>query len=163
MSLRDLNSPILGTNFLYKEFVHSTTAIRQGIDNSPNEKQWQAIEAQALFIWQPVRNLFGKIRINSGFRCPELNSFVGGSANSNHLLGEAGDAEPLDRNVTLFEILEFIYNQLPFYELIAEYFPEGWIHASYRAGATSNRMLKLKDKNHNYTVVSLQYIKNLYR
>ena len=50
-SLRDLNSPILGTNFLYKEFVHSTTAIRQGIDNSPNEKQWQAIEAQALFIW----------------------------------------------------------------------------------------------------------------
>ena len=133
MSLRDLNSPILGTNFLYKEFVHSTTAIRQGIDNSPNEKQWQAIEAQALFIWQPVRNLFGKIRINSGFRCPELNSFVGGSANSNHLLGEAGDAEPLDRGVTLFEILEFImkaqdswdkmiqeYSEMPVWENIEQ-------------------------------------------
>ncbi|OQB08353.1 MAG: Peptidase M15 [Parcubacteria group bacterium ADurb.Bin216] len=143
--------------------MHSTTAIRQGIDNSPNEKQWQAIEAQALFIWQPVRNVFGPIRINSGFRCPELNTFIGGSSTSNHLLGEAGDGEPLIEYVTLLEVLKFIYNNLPFHELIAEYFPDGWIHASYRAGVNPPRkLLKLKDKNHNYTVVNLQYIEKLY-
>ncbi len=41
---------------------------------------------------EPIRAIFGvPIQVNSGYRCPELNAAVGGSASSQHLRGEAAD------------------------------------------------------------------------
>ena len=42
-------------------------------------------------VLQPLRDRFGPIRINSGYRCPELNEAVGGVKNSQHMKGEAAD------------------------------------------------------------------------
>jgi hypothetical protein len=42
-------------------------------------------------VLQPLRDRFGPIRINSGYRCPELNEAVGGVQSSQHMRGEAAD------------------------------------------------------------------------
>ena len=44
---------------------------------------------------QPVREKFGVITVNSGYRSPQLNGKVGGSKTSQHCFGEAEDFERL--------------------------------------------------------------------
>lgn len=162
MSLRDLNAKIPGApNFQYKEFIKSDTAMRKGISNIPTEEHWQYLEALAVNILQPVREKFGRLRITSGYRSVELCEAVGSNKNSNHARGMAADFEPISSNVRLFNILEYIHNELNFRELIAEYFDSGWIHCAYSEGRNV-KTLKLKDNNHHYKRVSLDYIRGLY-
>jgi len=165
-TLRDPRSYILKpnmeqTNFQYKEFIKSNTALRKGITNIPNDTQWGSIETLTNNVLQPVREKFGRMRITSGFRSPELCVAIGSSRSSNHCRGEAADFEPLRNNVSLYHVLAWVYRNLEFRELIAEYFPDGWIHVAYREGA-NDRKLKLKDKTHNYDRVELSYIQKIY-
>lgn len=158
----DLNTRIPGAdNFQYKEFIKSYEAIRKGIDNIPEEWQWNNIERLAVNVLQPVRDYFGRIRITSGFRSKELNVSIGGSEYSNHCRGEASDIEPIDSNIKLFNIIDFIYRELSFRNLILEYPSYGWVHVDYRKGANS-RKLKLKDAAHNYEEVSINYLRGSY-
>ena len=160
--MRNLNDKIPGApNFQYREFVRSDTAIRKGIVNMPNEVEWENIERLAVNVLQPVRDQFGSIRITSGFRSKELNVAIGGSETSNHCRGEASDIEPIQTNISLLDIVIFIHDNLYYRNMIAEFLPDGWIHVDYRKGQNIKR-LKLKDKKHNYTEVSLQYLKELY-
>ena len=59
-------------------------------------------------ILDPLREMFGKpILVNSGYRVPELNSLVGGSASSMHKVGMAVDItaiNPID-NMHLYHML----------------------------------------------------------
>jgi len=160
--LRDLTSIIPGApNFKYGEFTKSSTALRYGIKNEPNEEQWKCIELVAQKILQPVRDHFGPIRITSGFRSVELCIKVGSNAKSNHARGQAVDFEPYDSNIKLSTILIWIHDNLDYRELIAEYFPDGWIHCAYRENGNV-KTLKLKDDNHDYEIVSIDKIKQLY-
>lgn len=159
----NLNDKIPGApNFRYKEFIYSMTAIRKGITNVPTKEQWLNIERLAVNVLQPIRNEFGSIRITSGFRSKELNVAIGGSGSSNHCRGEAADIEPLKDGVSLLDIVIFVYEELDFRTVIAEYFPDGWVHIDYRNDQNIKR-LKLKDKEHNYAHVTLDYLKDLYR
>lgn len=161
--LRDLDKKLpMAPSFRYYDFVRSTTATRFGIENIPDEKQWQSIERVAGNIIQPVRNQFGPIVITSGFRCVELCLKVGSSPTSNHAKGEAIDFEPLNKSIKLATIIEWIHYNLPYRELIAEFFPNGWIHAAFRLNKNVGQ-LKLKDSNHNYSRVSIQELINLYK
>jgi len=162
--MRNLDDKIPGApNFKYSEFVYSSTALRLGMSNLPTkESEWVAIEKVASNILQPVRMKFGRIRISSGFRSPIVNKQIGGSGTSNHCRGQAADIEPIEVGVSLYEILEFIHDHIEHRELIAEYFPGGWVHAAYREGANA-KILKLKDDNHNYDKVKLSYIENIYK
>lgn len=158
----DLNDKIPGApDFRYGEFVKSATALRKGIDNTPGPREWINIEILAKFVLQPVRNQFGSIIVNSGFRSAKLNRAVGGSTRSLHLKGYAADIEPLDLNISLFEVLRWIYYHAPFTELIAEWFPTGWVHVGYKHGYNA-RVLKLADKEHLYEVVDINYVTRLY-
>jgi len=160
--LRNLNSAIPGApNFKYSEFVKSSTALRYGIKNEPNEEQWKCIELVASHILQPVRNQFGPIRITSGFRTVDLCLKVGSSATSNHARGQAVDFEPYSDSIKLADVLIWVHDNLEFRELIAEYFPGGWIHCAYRENG-NNKTLKLKDDNHNYDRVGIETIKSIY-
>lgn len=58
---------------------------------------------------QVVRDQFGPIQVNSGFRGPALNKAIGGSKTSQHRFGEAVDFVPLD--ATLQEVFDWIVDE----------------------------------------------------
>lgn len=160
---RNLNDYIPGApSFQYWEFVSSETAIRHSVKNVPNEEQWKAIELLCVKILQPVRNHFGPIKINSGFRNPILSALVGSSTSSNHTRGEAADFESYDENISLMTVLKYIQENLVYHEMIAEFFPDGWVHVAYREGSKAKN-LKLKDNAHNFSKVTLSYIEGIYK
>ena len=82
----------LSNNFRLGEFTRSDTAKRLNIENECSSVE-QVLNLAYLchMVLQPLRDRFGPIRITSGYRCPELNSAVGGVKNSLHLRGEAAD------------------------------------------------------------------------
>ena len=56
----------LSKNFALRELTASQTAIRKGIDNSPNQEQLINLAVLTAKILQPCRDKFGPININSG-------------------------------------------------------------------------------------------------
>ena len=118
----------------YDEAVLSPTAIRNGIDNTPNEQQLHNMQELADNIFEPLRKMYGKpIKINSFFRSAKLNKLVGGSATSQHAKGQAIDITGGNKaeNKKLFELAK----SLEFDQLINEY-DFSWVHISY---STKNR------------------------
>jgi hypothetical protein len=161
--MRDLNSVIPNApDFTYNQLIRSETAIRKGIDNTPqSEDLFKALEYLAVNGLQKINDNFGKIRVTSGYRCLELNRAIGSGDTSNHVRGCAADIEPTVKGVTLMDLLIWIYDNLDYQELIAEFFPTGWCHYAIRDGVNAKN-LKLKDKNHNYSIVTIDYIKSIY-
>ena len=79
----------------------------------------------AVDLLEPARELVGPLRVNSGYRCPELNRKIGGSRTSAHMDGRAADVFPLDMEIPeAFAILAD--SGLPFDQLILEF--NRWIH-----------------------------------
>lgn len=118
----------------YDEAVLSPTAIRNGIDNMPNEQQLHNMQQLAENIFEPLRKMYGKpIKINSFFRSDKLNKLVGGSPTSQHAKGQAIDITGGNKaeNKKLFELAK----TLDFDQLINEY-DFSWVHISY---STKNR------------------------
>ncbi len=147
--------------FYYKDLIRSETASRKNIENIPNDEQWKNLEALAVNVLQPIHDVYQGIRINSGYRSPDLCLAIGSKTTSEHTRGIAADIEPINTHVPLIELLKFINLELKFRRIIYEYPPGGWIHISYKEGDNS-RIIKLKDKNHNYTTVDEDYIIKLY-
>lgn len=157
---RDLNAKIKGTeNFYYWEAVSSVQAVRLGIKNVPTEAQWLTIEWYAKNVLQPLRDKVGGINMSSWFRCKKLNDSVGSSDTSFHLTGGGGDLEP--QECSLMELLEEAYKLPIFAEIIAEYFPNGWVHIGALVG-DNRRKLKLKDQSHNFSAITIENLRKLY-
>ena len=75
---------MISEHISYKEGVYSNTAIRRGIDNTPNDEQLNNMELIAENVFEPLREyVSGPIKINSFFRCPELNTAIGVVVNLN--------------------------------------------------------------------------------
>ena len=78
--------------FTLDELCHSTSALRADIRNVPNDEQLKNLNRLVKDVLDPIRSAWGgPIIVTSGFRCPELNSLVGGLSNSYHQLGLAAD------------------------------------------------------------------------
>ena len=127
----------LSNNFRLSEFTRSDTAKRLGIENECSSVE-QVLNLAYLChtVLQPLRDRFGPIRINSGYRCPELNKAVGGAHNSQHMKGEAADIylPSVDKGL---EYLAFLKTLPAVDELIWE--GKGnthWIHVSARRRKT---------------------------
>ena len=118
-----------------KEAVYSNTAIRRGIENKPNKEQLENMVKIAENIFEPLRSYVGgPIKINSFFRCPELNTAIGGSSKSQHCKGQAIDIDDSYGRCTNAEMFEFIKEHLDFDQLIWEFGNEenpAWVHVSY--------------------------------
>ena len=156
----------LSKNFSLVEMTKSNTAIRLGIVNIPTKEHIDNMKYLCETILQPARDNFGRISMSSGYRSVELCEAIGSSKTSFHTLGCASDSEVSDLGVSNFEYLLWIYENCEFTELIAEYFDiddnkAGWVHAAVKKG-DSRRMLKLKDKDHNYSLVTIERLKELY-
>lgn len=136
---------MLSEHFDLSEFTKSPTAIRRGIDNTPSSQVVANLKLVCDHILEPLRAHFEKpIKVNSGYRSPELNVAVGGSKTSSHCLGEAVDLEIM--GVSNHEVAKWIADNCPYDQIILEGFSagdpnSGWVHASYRA--SGNRFQKL--------------------
>jgi hypothetical protein len=82
----------LTPHFQLIEFIRSETAQSKNIDNMPPADKLANVRTAAEGM-EKVRALLGDkpISISSGFRCPELNHAVGGSATSDHMQGFSVD------------------------------------------------------------------------
>ena len=125
----------LSNNFSLKEMTKSQTATRKDIDNEPGEEEIENLKQLCERVLQPVREHFGKaVRVNSGYRSPELNSAIGGSKTSDHCKGMAADIEI--NGVANADLAEWIKDNCEFRQLILEFYTpgipdSGWVHVSY--------------------------------
>ena len=124
----------LSRNFSLSELTKSDTAIRKGINNNPNAEQVEKLKALCENILQPVRDHFGRVKITSGYRSPELCIAIGSSVNSQHAKAEAADFEC--PGVDNAELADWIHKELPYDQLILEFYTpgepnSGWIHCSW--------------------------------
>ncbi len=126
----------------FEEAVLSPTAIRNGIDNMPNDQELHNMKLVAEHCFEPLRKMWGKpIKINSFFRSQKLNQLVGGSPSSSHTKGQAIDITTGSKaeNKKLFELAK----TLDFDQLINEY-DYLWLHISFKATGNRKQILVIK-------------------
>tara|TARA_R110002020_G_scaffold261816_1_gene476196 strand:- start:106 stop:561 length:456 start_codon:yes stop_codon:yes gene_type:complete len=143
---------MISEHISYKEGVYSNTATRKGIDNTPNEKQLNNMELIANEVFEPLREwVAGPIKINSFFRCPELNTAIGGSSKSQHCKGQAIDIDDTFGKATNAEMYYFVKENLDFDQIIWEFGDDdnpAWVHVSYVSAENNrNRCLKAYREN----------------
>ena len=131
-------------NFALSEMVKSATAERLNVDNSPSDIHLVNLTHLAIHILQPVRDQFGVITINSGYRSPALNAKVGGSKTSQHCNGQAADFESFSTPNP--DLAKWIANNLEFDQLILEFYDgvnpnSGWVHCSYNLMGNRKKIL----------------------
>ena len=125
----------LTNNFSLAEMVKSDTALRHDMDNTPGEAEIENLKRLCEQVLQPVRDHFGKgVKVNSGFRHPEVNAKVGGSKTSDHCKGQAADIEI--PGVPNGDLAQWITENLDFTQVILEFYTpgvpdSGWVHVSY--------------------------------
>ena len=79
-------------HFTLDALIHSDTADRLGIDNSPTCDAIRCIDDLVTNVLDRLRSEWGRpIIVTSGYRCKELNAAVGGARYSQHLKGQAAD------------------------------------------------------------------------
>ena len=131
----------LSKNFSLSEFTRSDTAQRQGIDNTlVTTEQLLNLAHLCHMVLQPLRDRFGPIRINSGYRCPKLNEAVGGAPNSQHMKGEAADIHLPTKEMGV-QYFKFLQTLPAVDQLIWEQRASGncWIHVSSRRLGNNRR------------------------
>ena len=141
----------ISKNFSLSEMVKSATAVRLGVDNSPSSIHLVNLTHLAIHILQPVRDQFGIITINSGYRSPALNAKVGGSKTSQHCNGQAADFESFSTPNP--DLALWITKNLDFDQIILEFYDgvdpnSGWVHCSYNLMGNRKKILTaLKTKS----------------
>ena len=141
----------LSEYFTLQEMTKSQTALRMGIDNTPDEGQLQCLTDLCRNVLDHVRSEFGPLTPSSGFRSPELCEAIGSKATSQHAKGEAADFEVM--GVDNKELASWIVTNLSFDQLILEYYEEGepnsgWVHCSYTNDANRGEVLIFDGKNY---------------
>lgn len=129
--------------FTIAELCRSNVAQLRDIDNTPGTAQFSNMEKLVLNLLDPIREKWGKpIRVNSGFRCKELNKAIGGASNSDHLRGMAADITTGNKadNRRLFDLIAS--SGLPFRQLIDEN-QYSWVHVSYNEDDNKRQILHL--------------------
>lgn len=144
----------------YTEAIKSNTATRRGIDNTPGDYEITNMVGIAENIFEPLRKWAGgPIKINSMFRCEELNTAIGGSSRSQHCQGRAIDVDDTFGNKTNAEMFNYIKENLNFDQLIWEFGDDtnpDWVHVSYISKEENrNRILKASRINGKttYTII----------
>ena len=160
--------------FSIEELVKSASAERLTIDNTPPRAAQRMLTILVEQLLDPIRRRYGApIIVTSGYRCPALNTAVGGVANSHHIVGCAADivapllspqggknqtapflSSPLggseggcgDQTQYLFHLIVQMQREgaIRFTQLIAEK-DYRWLHISYVPGMLRNQIVDVND------------------
>ena len=140
---------MLSPHFSLAEAIHSETAARKGIDNTPREVDIFTMRNTAERMEQ-VRILLGvPITVSSWYRSPEVNAAIGSKSTSQHIKGEAVDfiAPSFGDPVTICKKLIPFIESLRIDQLILEH---TWVHISFAisTGKPRGQVLSLITGNH---------------
>ena len=141
---RDITMKNKWKHFTFDELIHSDTADRLGIDNSPTSGAIQCIDGLVTNVLDNLRDGWGRpIIVTSGYRCKELNAAVGGTHNSQHLKGQAADIVSDDFEAFRRFVRRWCKDN-EFDQCIFEHSGgKEWIHISYVEGRNRRQMLDL--------------------
>lgn len=137
----------LSPHFSLHELVASQTATRKGIIEQfdPGANIIENLKFLCSELLEKLRVLNGNqpIYINSGYRCPRLNTAVGGSKTSQHVFGQAADIDFGNKsdNKVFFEKVK--NSGLDFDQLINEY-DYSWVHVSIKREANRKQVLNIR-------------------
>lgn len=122
--------------FTLKEMVYSITARKHNIDNNPKDDEIIEHLNELMEFMDGVREKWGSaILVSSGYRCPELNSKLGGVKTSAHPYGYAADLIPANnKKQQFFEFFKDYLKDKQFDELIMEKSGNSiWIHFALKS------------------------------
>ena len=139
-------------HFTIQELTASATAERLAIDNTPPRAARTMLTILVEQLLDPIRRRYGApIIVTSGYRCPTLNTAVGGVTNSHHIVGCAADITTgtTEQNKVLYALIIEMQtaHAIRFTQLIAE---EGyrWLHISYVPGMLHNQIIDVNEKEY---------------
>ena len=141
----------LTTNFSLAEMTRSDTALRLDLPNTPSQEQITNMQELAFNVLQKVRDHFAKgVKVNSGFRHPDVNAKVGGSKTSDHCKGMAADIEI--PGVANADLAQWIVDNCDFRQVILEFYTigipdSGWVHVSYNPDDNKKQTLTATKKD----------------
>ena len=141
----------LTENFSQHELTKSETALRHNMDNTPGDTEIHNLRTLCEYILQPVRTAYGRgIKVNSGFRHPNVNAAVGGSRTSDHCKGQAADIEI--PGVANYDLALYISQYFNFTQLILEFYTpgvpdSGWVHVSYDSANLKRQVMTAMREN----------------
>ena len=141
----------LSPNFSLAEMIKSDTALRLDMENEPNDDHITNMQALAENVLQKVRDHFGKgVKVNSGFRHPDVNAKVGGSKTSDHCKGMAADIEI--PGIANADLAQWIVDNCEFRQVILEFYTpgipdSGWVHVSYNPDDNKKQVLTAMKEN----------------
>lgn len=127
----------LSPHFTLAQLCYSETAEKQGIDNTPPAHIVENLRAVAENVLEKVYDKFGKVQVNSGYRCPRLNLIITKNADSKsqHMSGEAVDFEV--PGMDNYKLAIWCRDNLKYDQVILEEHKDprdpnsGWVHVSY--------------------------------
>lgn len=139
-------------NFWLSELTHSDTAVRLGLNNTPDDTILKHLTESCQNLWQPMRKLLDKsVSVHCGYRSPAVNKAVGGAKNSAHLYGYAIDFV-CPAFGTPHQVAQFLATELPkqgikFDQIIMEF--NSWVHIAWKApdGRQRGQVLTAKKIN----------------
>jgi hypothetical protein len=117
----------LSNSFSLEQLTFSETAIRKGLDNTPNDEQIANLTELAQSL-ERVQQLLGPLHITSAFRSPKVNAAIGGSTTSAHMEGYAADITCPSFGTPLEVCKAIAESIIPYDQIIFEY--GSWCHLS---------------------------------
>lgn len=146
-------------HFSLTEFIFSQTATRLGKDVviDLDSHVHRNVIALCAHVLEPLRTTIDKpVRITSGYRPVWLNRKIGGSAKSQHCLGQAADiVVPGMEPMAVAEVIASM--DIEYDQCIVEF--GRWVHISYVRGKNRNKMMRASrspDGTTRYSLLALQ-------
>lgn len=143
---------MLTNNFSLHEMIKSETAMRRDMDNTPHSDEVvQNLTTLCEQVLQPLRDVYGVgIKVNSGYRSPDVNAAVGGSRTSDHCKGQAADIEI--PGVANADLAQYIADNFDYTQLILEFYTQGvpdsgWVHVSYDSNNLKKQVMTAVKQN----------------
>jgi hypothetical protein len=143
---------MLTNNFSLQEMIKSETALRRDMDNTPHSDEVvQNLTTLCEQVLQPLRDVYNTgIKVNSGYRSPDVNAAVGGSRTSDHCKGQAADIEI--PGVANADLAQYIADNFDYTQLILEFYTQGipdsgWVHVSYDSNNLKKQVMTAVKQN----------------
>ena len=133
----------ISEHFSLEELIRSDTATRLNIDNTPSQEYIDNLKLVCYHVLEPVRKVFGSVRVNSGYRSLALNLSINPLTStimkrSKHSSGQAVDFE-VD-GIANAVIAQWCVDNLPEWDqIILEFYTpgqpnSGWVHGGFVKG-----------------------------